>query len=186
MPITRGVMGNSSTETKTISRRGAPPSRRLCLCRYGGIARTPPPRCHPGDLTLSEVEGEGSRKLALSGDRKAIEVERGPAVPFRRLASGHEFTHAATRPPFFREIKYAAKPRSSPAGPHLSRRAYRRAAFLLDHSGLSQRDIAPELGGESTVSPVLSGKRKLNRGHIARLSRRFHVSPAVFFRTASA
>ncbi len=58
--------------------------------------------------------------------------------------------------------------------------------FLLDHSGLSQRDIAPELGGESTVSPVLSGKRKLNRGHIARLSRRFHVSPAVFFRTASA
>ena len=53
--------------------------------------------------------------------------------------------------------------------------------FLLDRNGLSQRDIAPELGSESTVSLVLSGKRRLNRDHIARLSQRFHVSPAVFF-----
>jgi HTH-type transcriptional regulator/antitoxin HigA len=56
--------------------------------------------------------------------------------------------------------------------------------FLLEHSGLSQRDIALELGSESTVSLVLSGKRPLNRNHIARLSRRFNVSPAVFFGTA--
>jgi HTH-type transcriptional regulator/antitoxin HigA len=53
--------------------------------------------------------------------------------------------------------------------------------FLLASNGLSQRDIVPELGSESTVSLVLSGKRQLNRDHIARLSRRFHVSPAVFF-----
>jgi len=53
--------------------------------------------------------------------------------------------------------------------------------FLLDQNGLSQRDIAAELGSESTVSLVLSGKRRLNRDHIARLSRRFHVSAAVFF-----
>jgi HTH-type transcriptional regulator/antitoxin HigA len=57
--------------------------------------------------------------------------------------------------------------------------------FLLDHNRLSQRDIAPELGSESTVSLVLSGKRQLNRDHIARLSRRFNVSPAVFFGAAS-
>ena len=57
--------------------------------------------------------------------------------------------------------------------------------FLLEHNGLSQRDIAPALGSESTVSLVLSGKRHLNREHIARLSRRFNVSPAVFFGTAS-
>jgi HTH-type transcriptional regulator/antitoxin HigA len=57
--------------------------------------------------------------------------------------------------------------------------------FLLDQGGLSQRDIAPELGSESTVSLVLSGKRRLNRDHIARLSRRFNVSPAVFFEAAS-
>ena len=53
--------------------------------------------------------------------------------------------------------------------------------FLLDQSGLSQRDIAEDLGSESTVSLVLSGKRLLNRDHIARLSQRFHVSPSVFF-----
>jgi len=53
--------------------------------------------------------------------------------------------------------------------------------FLLRSNGLSQRDIATELGSESTVSLVLSGKRRLNREHIARLSRRFHVSPSVFF-----
>jgi HTH-type transcriptional regulator/antitoxin HigA len=53
--------------------------------------------------------------------------------------------------------------------------------FLLEQNGLSQRDIASELGSESTVSLVLSGKRRSNRDHIARLSRRFHVSPAVFF-----
>jgi HTH-type transcriptional regulator / antitoxin HigA len=53
--------------------------------------------------------------------------------------------------------------------------------FLLDQNGLSQRDVATELGSESTVSLVLSGKRPLNRDHIARLSDRFHVSPAVFF-----
>jgi len=54
--------------------------------------------------------------------------------------------------------------------------------FLLDQNGLSQRDIADDLGGESAVSLVLAGKRRLNRNHIERLSRRFHVSPAVFFR----
>lgn len=53
--------------------------------------------------------------------------------------------------------------------------------FLLEQNGLSQRDIATELGSESTVSLVLSGKRQLNRDHIARLSHRFHVSPSVFF-----
>jgi HTH-type transcriptional regulator / antitoxin HigA len=53
--------------------------------------------------------------------------------------------------------------------------------FLLEHNGLSQRDIADELGSESTVSLVLSGRRQLTRDHIARLSKRFHVTPSVFF-----
>ena len=56
--------------------------------------------------------------------------------------------------------------------------------YLLERNGLSQRDIAPELGSESTVSLVLSGKRQLNRDHIARLSRRFNVSPASFIRVS--
>jgi len=53
--------------------------------------------------------------------------------------------------------------------------------FLLDRNGLTQRDIAEELGSETTVSLILSGKRQLTRDHIARLSERFHVSPSVFF-----
>jgi HTH-type transcriptional regulator/antitoxin HigA len=53
--------------------------------------------------------------------------------------------------------------------------------FLLERHGLRQRDLAAELGGESVVSEVLSGKRRLNTAHIEHLSRRFHVSPAVFF-----
>lgn len=57
--------------------------------------------------------------------------------------------------------------------------------FLLERNGLSQRDIAPEVGSESTVSLVLSGKRSLTFDHVARLSRRFHVSPAVFFTSNS-
>jgi HTH-type transcriptional regulator/antitoxin HigA len=46
---------------------------------------------------------------------------------------------------------------------------------------LKQRDLAGELGGESVVSEVLSGKRRLNATHIEQLSKRFRVSPAVFF-----
>ena len=57
--------------------------------------------------------------------------------------------------------------------------------FLLERNSLSQRDLAAEFGSESTVSLVLSGKRQLNRDHIARLSRRFNVSPAVFFGVSS-
>jgi HTH-type transcriptional regulator/antitoxin HigA len=53
--------------------------------------------------------------------------------------------------------------------------------YLIDRHGLKQRDLAVELGGESVVSEVLSGKRRLNAAHIEELSKRFHVSPAVFF-----
>lgn len=53
--------------------------------------------------------------------------------------------------------------------------------FLLDQHGLSQRDLAEDLGSETTVSLVLSGRRQLTRDHIARLSRRFYVEPGVFF-----
>ncbi|UWZ82347.1 helix-turn-helix domain-containing protein [Occallatibacter riparius] len=55
--------------------------------------------------------------------------------------------------------------------------------FLLEQNGLSQKDLVPELGAESTVSLVLAGKRKLTGDHIARLSKRFSVSPAVFFQS---
>jgi HTH-type transcriptional regulator / antitoxin HigA len=53
--------------------------------------------------------------------------------------------------------------------------------FLMEEHHLTQTDIAPLLGTQSVVSEVLSGKRTLTTAHIARLSDRFQVSPAVFF-----
>ena len=53
--------------------------------------------------------------------------------------------------------------------------------FLIDQHGLKQKDLADVFGTRSIVSEVLSGKRKLNREHIQRLSDRFHVSPEAFF-----
>jgi HTH-type transcriptional regulator/antitoxin HigA len=70
------------------------------------------------------------------------------------------------------EEKHYSIPQASPADV---------LRFLLDQHGLRQRDLAAELGGESVVSEVLSGKRKLNAAHIEQLSKRFQVSPAVFF-----
>ncbi len=70
------------------------------------------------------------------------------------------------------EEEHFAVPQASPAGV---------LRFLLERHGLKQRDLAEDLGGESVVSEVLSGKRNLTAIHMEKLSRRFHVSPAVFF-----
>ena len=53
--------------------------------------------------------------------------------------------------------------------------------FLMDQHGLLKKDLADIFGTPSIVSEVLSGKRELNKDHIKRLSRRFHVSPELFF-----
>jgi HTH-type transcriptional regulator/antitoxin HigA len=53
--------------------------------------------------------------------------------------------------------------------------------LLLERNG-----VTPELGFQASASLILRGKRQFTRGHIARLSRRFNVSPAVFFDEASA
>jgi HTH-type transcriptional regulator / antitoxin HigA len=53
--------------------------------------------------------------------------------------------------------------------------------FLMDQHSLKQKDLVDVFGTRSIVSEVLSGKRKLNKDHIERLSQRFHVSPDVFF-----
>lgn len=52
---------------------------------------------------------------------------------------------------------------------------------LMDAHNLRQKDLVPIFGSESIVSEVLHKKRALNKTHIARLSKRFQVSPAVFF-----
>jgi HTH-type transcriptional regulator/antitoxin HigA len=52
---------------------------------------------------------------------------------------------------------------------------------LMEANNLRQKDLAPMLGSESVVSEVLHGSRQLNRNHIEKLSKRFKVSPALFF-----
>lgn len=52
---------------------------------------------------------------------------------------------------------------------------------LMEANNLRQKDLAPIFGSESIVSEVLHKKRGLNKTHIEKLSKRFHVSPAVFF-----
>ena len=52
---------------------------------------------------------------------------------------------------------------------------------LMHANDLRQKDLAPVFGTESIVSEILNGKRELNKTHIGRLSKKFKVSPAVFF-----
>jgi len=52
---------------------------------------------------------------------------------------------------------------------------------LMDANSLRQKDLVPIFGLESIVSEVFHKKRDLNKTHIENLSKRFHVSPAVFF-----
>jgi HTH-type transcriptional regulator / antitoxin HigA len=52
---------------------------------------------------------------------------------------------------------------------------------LMSANDLRQKDLAALLGAESVVSEVLNGKRELNKRQIEKLSKRFGVSPSVFF-----
>jgi HTH-type transcriptional regulator / antitoxin HigA len=52
---------------------------------------------------------------------------------------------------------------------------------LMEANGLKQKDLVNIFGTPSIISEVLNGKRKLTTEHIRRLSRRFHVSPELFF-----
>ncbi|OGB26212.1 MAG: transcriptional regulator [Burkholderiales bacterium RIFCSPLOWO2_02_FULL_57_36] len=49
-----------------------------------------------------------------------------------------------------------------------------RLAFLMEQHGLRQSDL-PEIGGQSVVSEVLSGKRQLNLRQTQALAKRFFV-----------
>jgi HTH-type transcriptional regulator/antitoxin HigA len=52
---------------------------------------------------------------------------------------------------------------------------------LMDSNGLRQVDLVDVFGTASIASEVLSGKRALAKSHIEKLSRRFNVSPELFF-----
>ena len=52
--------------------------------------------------------------------------------------------------------------------------------FLLDQHGLKQSDLAAEIGGQSVVSDILSGKRAINARQAKALAARFGVSAVAF------
>lgn len=52
---------------------------------------------------------------------------------------------------------------------------------LMEANGLKQKDMLDIFGTPSIASEVLNGKRGFTVEHIRKLSRRFHVSPEVFF-----
>jgi HTH-type transcriptional regulator/antitoxin HigA len=52
---------------------------------------------------------------------------------------------------------------------------------LMLANSLKQKDLVDVFGTPSIVSEVLHRKRQLTTEHIRRLSRRFHISPEVFF-----
>jgi HTH-type transcriptional regulator/antitoxin HigA len=52
---------------------------------------------------------------------------------------------------------------------------------LIEAKGVTQADVSAHTGiAESTISEVLSGKRTLNRKHIAKLAAYFRADPGVF------
>ena len=52
--------------------------------------------------------------------------------------------------------------------------------LLMEQNGLQQKDLASELGSQSVVSEVLSGKREINARQAKALAARFAVSSGAF------
>ena len=52
--------------------------------------------------------------------------------------------------------------------------------LLMEQNNLQQKDLATELGSQSVVSEVLSGKREINTRQAKALAARFAVSPGAF------
>lgn len=52
--------------------------------------------------------------------------------------------------------------------------------LLMEQNSLQQKDLAAELGSQSVVSEILSGKRAINARQAKALAVRFAVSPGAF------
>ncbi len=52
---------------------------------------------------------------------------------------------------------------------------------LIDQHKLSYSDLKEEIGSKSLISQILSGSKNLTRTHIANLTKRFSISPELFF-----
>lgn len=52
--------------------------------------------------------------------------------------------------------------------------------FLMDQHNHKLKDLE-DIAPKSVWSEILNKKRQLNKNHIAKLAKKYHVSPAVFF-----
>lgn len=52
---------------------------------------------------------------------------------------------------------------------------------LMDQHSLSYSDLQEEIGSKSLISQILSGAKNLTKTHITNLSKRFQISPSLFF-----
>ncbi len=52
---------------------------------------------------------------------------------------------------------------------------------LIDQYNLTYKDLEHEIGSKSLVSQILKGTKELTKNHIKNLSRRFNISPQLFF-----
>ena len=52
--------------------------------------------------------------------------------------------------------------------------------FLMEQNNLRQKDLVGVIGGKSSVSEILNGKRPMNLTHIRRIAEKFHIKPTTF------
>src|SRR5712692_3032418 len=124
------------------------------------LARTLPAVIH------SEKENERCISMLEALDRKADGKAEKLSAAERRLA---ELLTVLIED--FEEKAYALKPA----------RPVEVLRELIESNGLKQKDLLDIFGTPSIVSEVLREKRSLTVEHIRKLSRRFHISPEVFF-----
>lgn len=53
--------------------------------------------------------------------------------------------------------------------------------LLMEQHNLTMSDFKEEIGPKSSVSMICNEKRSLTKDHIDKLSKRFEISPALFF-----
>lgn len=124
---------------------------------YAALLRKTPPK-----VIQSEQENEAYSEILYELDRRSNSLTR----------AEREFAELLTLLVEDFEEKRFALPRAKPL---------QVIEFLMEQHGLKQKDLIDVFGTPSIVSEVLHGRRELNKEHIKRLSRRFHVSPELFF-----
>jgi HTH-type transcriptional regulator/antitoxin HigA len=124
------------------------------------LARTLPAVIH------SEKENERCIAMLETLDRKEDRKPEKLTAAERRLA---ELLTVLIED--FEEEAYALKPA----------RPVEVLRELIESNGLKQKDLLDVFRTPSIASEVLREKRALTVEHIRKLSRRFHVSPEVFF-----